>query len=467
MLVSGSLRNVRRNRLVLAVALGAAVVTALVYGIPPLPFAYQLAGAASFTSAATSIAALAVGVLFAIRRQWSGRRTDGLLAILFGVIALLEGVLPVVAEPVHGTADLAFWARIIGRTFVGLGLCVTAWLPERSSPRRRGTVALLVATSLGIAGLVILCTSGLVAHLPGVVDDRTHPGNALAQQSGILTFRLVGTALLLAAAIGFVRKGARLHDRVFDWLASGVVLMAVARFHDFLFPSMHADWLTTGDLFRMVGCWVVIAGAMFEVTKQWRELPSEARRRERRALAAELHDGLAQELAYLTTQSALAEMDPADPERIARIRAGAERALSETRLRIDQYTDRAPVPLDRVLDRLGRDLQDRSSCPIVLDLEPVGVDARTAHELGRVTQEAVANAVRHADARQIAVHLHSDAGLLQLSVVDDGRGLEPSTTGRGFGLMSMRERAERLGGRCSIVSAPHGGTIVAVEIPRR
>ncbi len=195
--------------------------------------------------------------------------------------------------------------------------------------------------------------------------------------------------------------------------------------------------------------------------------PCEARRRERRALAAELHDGLAQELAYLTTQSALAEMDPADPERIARIRAGAERALSETRLRIDQYTDRAPVPLDRVLDRLGRDLQDRSSCPIVLDLEPVGVDARTAHELGRVTQEAVANAVRHADARQIAVHLHSDAGLLQLSVVDDGRGLEPSTTGRGFGLMSMRERAERLGGRCSIVSAPHGGTIVAVEIPHR
>jgi len=442
------------------------VITALVYGIPPLPFGYPLAGAASFTSAATSIGALAIAVFFGVRRQWTGRRTDASVAVLFGVVALLEGVLPVIAEPVRGTVDLAFWARIIGRTFVGVGLVFAAWLPERSLPRRRRTAGLIAASSVALAGLVVLFTYAVVARLPVVVGE-AHRGNALAQQPGILTFRLLGTLLLIAAAIGFVRKAARQHDRVFDWLASGVVLMAAARFHDFLFPSMHYDWVTTGDLLRMAGCWLVVSGAMFEVAKGWRGRASEARRLERRALAAELHDGLAQELAYLTTQSALAESDPSDPERIARIRAGAERALSETRLRIDQYTDRAPVPLDRVLVRLGRDLQERSLCPIVLDLEPVAVDARTAHELGRVTQEALANAVRHADAREIAVHLRSGPELVQLSVVDDGCGLEDSTSGRGFGLMSMRERAERLGGRCSIVSTPHGGTIVAVEVPRR
>src|SRR5690349_18991784 len=78
-LVSGSLRNVRGNKLVLAVAGAATVVTALVYGIPPLPFAYPLAGAAFFSAAATSIAGLAIAVFFTIRLQWTGRRTDGLL----------------------------------------------------------------------------------------------------------------------------------------------------------------------------------------------------------------------------------------------------------------------------------------------------------------------------------------------------------------------------------------------------
>jgi signal transduction histidine kinase len=457
----------RGNRLVLVVAVIAAIITALVYGIPPVLFAYPLPGAASFASAVTSMSALSIAILFALRAQRSRRQTDHLVAALFGAVALLEGVLPIVAEPVHGTVDVSFWARVIGRTLVGLGLCVVAWLPERTTRRRRWTFGFIAASSVVLAGVVIIWTFALIADLPGTVGEHSDPGDALVQTQGILGFRLVGAVLLLGAVVGLVRKGRRQADPVFEWLACGAVLMATARFHDYLFPSMHYDWVTTGDLLRIAAFLLIGFGLLRELGGIWRRRVADARAHERRALAAELHDGLAQELAFLTTQSALAERDPANGEHLARIRAGAERALSETRLRISEYADDQPVALDLVLAELGEDARSDFGCEIRLDLEAVSVGPRTAHELRRVTREALFNAVRHGHPEHIVVQLKARDGRLHLSVFDNGCGIADAASGDRFGLTSMRERAERLGGHCSIESVPRSGTLVAIEVPER
>src|SRR5258708_19742257 len=76
-----------------------------------------------------------------------------------------------------------------------------------------------------------------------------------------------------------------------------------------------------------------------------------------------------------------------------------------------------------------------------------------------IAQEALTNAVRHARARKIKVHAAATRSVgFRLSVADDGRGIAKERFGAGFGLTSMQERAERIGGSLTIVTPPPAGT---------
>jgi signal transduction histidine kinase len=87
----------------------------------------------------------------------------------------------------------------------------------------------------------------------------------------------------------------------------------------------------------------------------------------------------------------------------------------------------------------------------------------------RIAQEAVTNAMKHAGATQIGIKLHMEARKLLLRIVDNGRGFEQqdvfSSLGGHFGLIGMRERAERLGGELHLASHPGEGTEVEVMVP--
>ena len=93
----------------------------------------------------------------------------------------------------------------------------------------------------------------------------------------------------------------------------------------------------------------------------------------------------------------------------------------------------------------------------------------TEQHLLRIAQEAVTNAVKHARASQVSIHLEMASGELSLRVADNGRGFEQdeafSEVGGHFGLLGMRERAERLGGELRLHSEPGQGTEVAVTVP--
>jgi signal transduction histidine kinase len=87
----------------------------------------------------------------------------------------------------------------------------------------------------------------------------------------------------------------------------------------------------------------------------------------------------------------------------------------------------------------------------------------------RIAQEAVANALKHARAQRIWIELHLEPHELLLTVRDDGRGFDLSgafvSVGGHFGLLGMRERAERLGGQMDVASEPGAGTETKVRIP--
>jgi two-component system sensor histidine kinase UhpB len=82
-----------------------------------------------------------------------------------------------------------------------------------------------------------------------------------------------------------------------------------------------------------------------------------------------------------------------------------------------------------------------------------------------VTQEALANVVRHANATRVNVELAATAEGLSLCVDDDGRGFSVTSPERGFGLLGATERAAALGGKFEADSAPGTGTRIRMELP--
>jgi len=82
----------------------------------------------------------------------------------------------------------------------------------------------------------------------------------------------------------------------------------------------------------------------------------------------------------------------------------------------------------------------------------------------RITQEALTNAVKHANARNFSATLSVGANKIQLRLVDDGRGFDPHMEHEGFGLIGMKERVDQLGGEFIIRAKPDVGTEILVEL---
>jgi signal transduction histidine kinase len=102
----------------------------------------------------------------------------------------------------------------------------------------------------------------------------------------------------------------------------------------------------------------------------------------------------------------------------------------------------------------------------------ISLPAETEDNLLRIAQEATNNAVKHAQAKHVWVHLNYRFLRLELSIADDGRGLQKNQAfiaraSGGFGFTSMHERAVRMKGKIRVLSEPGKGTRVVVTIPHR
>ena len=117
----------------------------------------------------------------------------------------------------------------------------------------------------------------------------------------------------------------RLGDEFFGWLAIAAVLAAASHVNYLLYPAINSQWLYAGDLFRFAFYAVLLVGSMREIWSYWHALSRAAVLEERQRIACDLHDGVAQELAYLArnldTLSGAADEelpDPVAPRRGAR-----------------------------------------------------------------------------------------------------------------------------------------------------
>ena len=186
---------------------------------------------------------------------------------------------------------------------------------------------------------------------------------------------------------------------------------------------------------------------------------------ERRRIARDMHDGLMQELAFISMQGReLAKQDP----RASDIATAADNALADARGVILALTDPLDEPLSSAVARVATSLAYRSGASLDLELDDQAeTGARAREGLLRIVSEAISNATRHGHASNIQVALSVNGGL-RLAISDDGCGFEngcESSPPTGFGLTSMQERAENLGGELRLRSRPGEGTEVEVMLP--
>jgi signal transduction histidine kinase len=202
---------------------------------------------------------------------------------------------------------------------------------------------------------------------------------------------------------------------------------------------------------------------------------------ERTRIGQEIHDGLAQAFTGILMQlGAAEEFQPCKRKNselagvLNRIRDLARDGLSEARrsvmaLRLDQ-TRRAGLEIAL------RQLCDRSTVPGRVtctfkggDFTMTGVKPEHEHELLRIAQEALSNAMRHARPSNILIQMTDEPAHWVLAVSDDGVGMEQHAelAGEGFGLTSMQQRAGAIGGEWHIESKPGAGTRVSVRLPKR
>jgi signal transduction histidine kinase len=406
--------------------------------------------------------AATIGTILAyllLGRFWeSGRVRDLLLCgflLLLGCSNAAFSAIPRAFGDTGNSGASAVAGVLAGGAFVG-----ASWAPAwRWTARPRYAVMLLVGVvgaALGLSATVALAGEGI-----GSTDTfgaTTDFSLTLAQ--------LIAAGLFAVGALGAARRASE--DPLLAWLATAALFGVGSRVDFALSHSADDAWFTAGTFLRLGFYAVLLVASAVEIRSYWRRVASLAVLEERRRLARDLHDGLAQELAFAATQARALAEESDHPRRASLITAATERALDESRRAIAALTRPLDEPLEQSLAQCAEEVCDRFDTQLVLDVQGgLQASAETREALLRVVREAVSNAARHSGAEEVRVRLRRGAGL-ELRVEDDGRGFNAQDIGHlsgRFGLVSMRERAEALGGTFTIVSRLQGGTSIEVTLP--
>ena len=249
-------------------------------------------------------------------------------------------------------------------------------------------------------------------------------------------------------------------------------------------------WWTPKTLYTALGMMtLILLGAMLWVwtlrqrvevqTKIIREkVQREATLEERTRIAREVHDTLEQALAGISLQlnglTAIWTSAPAEARQIinmarSMVRHGqdeARRTVYNLRQLAFEGSD-LPTAFSKMATQTGDGSQP--SVEVRIAGTPAALPAKLESHLLRIGQEATTNALKHAGASHIRLEFRYDQNSVQLAVSDDGCGFDaqsarPSDAGH-FGLLGMRERAEKIGGRLKITSDARTGTVVEVFVP--
>jgi signal transduction histidine kinase len=439
---------------VLLVALLAAAL-AFFLARPELRDPHALPSLRLFLDTTIVLVAVIVSVLAYVRFSLERRWFD--LFLVGGFFVTAAGTLAFAVAPALDGSTLRpieTWAAILSRLGAAALVAVAPFAPGRVV--RRAPVALLTGVlALGLAGVWAVCRAA-GGSLPVLSPDRPQPD--------LLTAALAAQALLgLAALVGFgLRYRARGED-LDRWLAFGATIALFAELHAVFTPTLSSEYVSQGDFFRVVSYGVLLVGV-------WRAMRAaefgRAVAEERARVAREIHDGLAQYLFAISTQTTMLAHGATAEQVLPRLQEAAAAAQQEARFAVLALSSAGgSAPFDAALSRYVEFLTADGELDVDLEIEPgVGLRPDEQIEVFRIVQEGLANVRRHAGARRASVLIGLRDGERIVRIVDDGRGFDESEAQPGQGLRNIRARASAIGGGFRLATRPGGGTAVEVVL---
>lgn len=283
---------------------------------------------------------------------------------------------------------------------------------------------------------------------------------------------VLGLALLSYAILLLSRPIApeKFKVAVWDWRLSSVLLFSLTLvFALLLINALIAERQSREQL--------EIAHQELEMThEQLRQyalrIEDQATLQERNRIAREIHDGLGHTLAAQTIQmnNALLFWHSNDDKALTFLKQakqlGAE-ALLEIRRSVSVLRSN-PLQgqsLESAIEKLLKDFQHTTGTEVSCNIIPLSLPTEVNTTLYRIVQESLTNIYKHAQATAVAVRLQQQAGMIHLSIEDNGKGFNPTQNTTGFGLQGMRERAAALGGQFNLYSQPGTGCHISVSLP--
>jgi signal transduction histidine kinase len=333
------------------------------------------------------------------------------------------------------------------------------------SGRRRLAPGSRPVLALAVVPVICLAIPTGVALLASEMDDWfvVQHGHGVSPTAVALTAPAI--ALLLLGAVGLLRRGLREQNAIV-WVGLGTALIFVAGtcLYSLLMPGLTTDSVSAHEYMRAGAYGLLLVVALRMSVLQSRMVKREVAERERLRLVDDLHDGMAQDLAFIVAQSeSLAqELGYEHPMVVA-----ARRALAFSRGAIIDLSAADASTVGRALRSLADELSDRYGLQVRLQIDGDDPGPEERDAVVRIAREAIVNAARHGGARHATVSLDVHGPALMLTVSDDGGGVsgDPARRHRaGYGLRAMRRRAEAIGGQLRTRRGPDGGLAVEVTV---
>jgi signal transduction histidine kinase len=439
-----------------------AAVTLAVVLVPSLHLAYREPSLRVALETAASLIALLVAYLVYGRARRSRKPEELVLALGLVWLAfsnLLLAAIVAFIPALNEARPLVFAGSFVGALLIAIAAVAPARNLSARGPARLFPLAALAVT--GLIWLLLAETRHHGRHVGLYTASKPH----LTSNPWLLVVQLTTMVAFAVAAIGFARKAGRAGDGFLYWVSAAMTLAAFSRLNYVLFPPVRPQWVYVGDTFRVLCHSVLLVAAVREIYTYWQRLAETAVLDERRRLAREIHDSIAQELAYITRKTGQLPIGSVAGLEIA---AAAKRGLVGSRSAISTLSQRPhDEPFELELSHVLDVISAREKVEVVLHVaRPLKIKTDERATLLGIAREAVTNAARHGRADVIHVDI-VDGRNVRLRVADDGAGFDPAEANGGeggFGLGSMKELALALGADFSVTSRPGLGTEVEVVL---
>jgi signal transduction histidine kinase len=445
-------------------ALGSAGATLALVLVASLNVAYRAPALHVALETTAALAASAAAFLLLGRFWRTGFLDELILSAGLSLLALWNfafAALPAVFDLQSSRASM--WSMLFTAAVSALLICIAALLPRRRITVGRRWPLVIYGSTLVLALAGSLPMVVFPSLLPHGITASVSTGDAHPSLAGGLQLALALLSIL--AALGFARRHRLTNDELSGWLAIACILSGASHINYFFHPAALSNWVYTGDVFRLGFYLALLIGAAREVASYWTSVIAAASLEERRRLARDVHDGLAQEISFLARNVRLLRQRGADPQLVDRILRGVARAQEESRRVVGALAEKPDESLDEALAQAVQEAAQRYGASIDMELASgIRLSPREKEAVVRIASEAVANAAEHSGAEVLRIYLERAEAGMRLAVEDNGSGFDEEQPRRGFGLVTMKDRAEALGGKLRIDSRRGSGTKVELEL---